>query len=156
MALRRAKGLSLTITQQTYTTGVSIATEREQHEAFLTPARTVGIILLILVTLGCLIYLWQSWEHRQLVQRVRIGQESLTRLQAEHQQLEFELAQYHSLDRIERIARERLGMAEPETVVYVPRPLFPLLASKGTQAEPARSSEVEAEAEVAIQPGSER
>lgn len=68
------------------------------------------LIILSLVFL----YLWQGWQVIYLQRRVSELEEELTPLRERKRELQIAVARYFSYDRIERIAKERLGMVEPE------------------------------------------
>lgn len=76
----------------------------------------LGIILiLIAITFFSLLYLWQSWERINLSQKIRELEEKLAPLEEKHKRLEIEVIRAFSLDRIERIAKNKLGMVIPDT-----------------------------------------
>jgi len=71
-------------------------------------AATLIILLLIFL------YLWQGWQVIYLQRRVSQLEEELVPLKERKRELQLMIARYFSFDRIERIAKERLGMVEPE------------------------------------------
>lgn len=71
---------------------------------------TVTLIVLSLIFL----YLWQGWQVIYLQQRVSDLEEELIPLRERKRELQIMVARYFSFDRIERIAKDRLGMVEPE------------------------------------------
>lgn len=68
------------------------------------------LIILSLVFL----YLWQGWQVIYLQRRVSELEEELIPLKERKRELQITVARHFSYDRIERIAKERLGMVEPE------------------------------------------
>ena len=71
---------------------------------------TVTLILLSLIFL----YLWQGWQVIYLQRRVSELEGELIPLRERKRELQERIARYFSYERIERIAKERLGMVEPE------------------------------------------
>jgi len=71
---------------------------------------TATLIILLLIFL----YLWQGWQVIYLQRRVSQLEEELVPLSERKKELQLMVARYFSFDRIERIAKERLGMVEPE------------------------------------------
>lgn len=77
--------------------------------------RWLQLSLISLVVLSLVfLYLWQGWQVINLQQRVSNLDESLTPLREQKKELQLERARYFSYERIERIAKKRLGMVEPE------------------------------------------
>ena len=66
------------------------------------------------------LYVWQTTQIRDLTARCNSVREDLVKAEEVNRTLQFEIEQAFSLERIERIARERLGMVEPSVVRYVP------------------------------------
>lgn len=73
----------------------------------------LSIVLLLVVALTFL-YLWQTWRVIYLQRQVSQIEETLTPLRERKKDLQIKVAQYFSYERIERIAKERLKMVEPE------------------------------------------
>lgn len=71
------------------------------------------LIALVVLTLVFL-YLWQGWQVIHLQQRVSELDEELTPLREQKKKLQLQEARYFSYERIERVAKERFGMIEPE------------------------------------------
>jgi len=77
--------------------------------------RWIKIFLVALVGLSLIfLYLWQGWRVIYLQQRISELDEQLTPLRERKRQLLLERARYFTYERVERIAKERLGMVEPE------------------------------------------
>lgn len=91
------------------------------REVFLTRARALLLVGLLLLTALALLYLWQSWQMIYWLNRLHQARVELEALQAEHARLKFEVAQAFSLKRIEEIAIGRLGMIRP-TLGYLMLP----------------------------------
>ncbi|MCF7889933.1 septum formation initiator family protein [Candidatus Bipolaricaulota bacterium] len=72
----------------------------------------LGATLIILLLI--FLYLWQGWQVIYLQRRVSELEEELIPLRERKRELQITVARYFSYDRIERIAKERLGMVEPE------------------------------------------
>lgn len=70
----------------------------------------IALVILSLVFL----YLWQGWQVIHLQQRVTELDEKLIPLREQKKELQLQKARYFSYERIERIAKERLGMEEPK------------------------------------------
>ena len=83
--------------------------------------RSIGIVLLtaiIVAGLG-LFYLRQGTTIRDLTARREGTRVTLTRIQEENRWLEFEIEKAFSLERVSRLARDRLHMIEPTNTRYV-------------------------------------
>jgi cell division protein FtsL len=74
-------------------------------------ARTGTVVLMIVA--ATLLYLWQHFGMVELGYRVEQARADLAVLKHQRAELLVEVASLSSLDRIERLARERLGMAAP-------------------------------------------
>jgi len=78
----------------------------------------------VLASLGTIViltfYLWHITENIRLGYEIGRSENSLQTLREEVKKLEAEKAALLSLDRIEKIAKERLGLAEPkeDQVIY--------------------------------------
>lgn len=94
------------------------AAERE-GEAFLTLPRTIAIIALIFLTTLLLLYLWQGWQMSFLTGQLARSRAELELLEAKKGALLLEVAKVFSLERIESIAKSRLGMVEPKVKYLV-------------------------------------
>ena len=73
----------------------------------------VFVATLIILSL-IFLYLWQGWQEIYLQRRVGELEEELIPLKEQKRELQLRKARYFSYDRVERIAKERLGMVEPE------------------------------------------
>jgi hypothetical protein len=83
----------------------------------------VGFVGAAILVLGvCFLYLLQGMAFRDLTARTAVARSALVDVQEINRTLEFRVEQAFSLERISRIARERLGMVEPTVVHYVPLP----------------------------------
>jgi cell division protein FtsL len=91
------------------------------REVFLTRARALLLLALLLLTGLALLYLWQSWQMIYWLNQLHQARVELEALRAEHARLKFEVARAFSLKRIEQIATERLGMIRP-TLRYLMLP----------------------------------
>jgi cell division protein FtsL len=80
---------------------------------FLTLRRALALIILLLASTLALLYLWQSWQAVYWLNQVQANREKLLELQAQRDQLQLQVAQAFSLERIEAFARQRLGMIHP-------------------------------------------
>ncbi len=70
----------------------------------------VSLVVLFII----LLYLWQGWQVIFLQRRVTELEEELIPLREKKRELQLEVIRHFSYRRIERIAKERLGMVEPE------------------------------------------
>jgi hypothetical protein len=90
------------------------------------PAVSAGFVgsagVAVLVLGLCFLYLIQGMALRDLTARSADARAALVDAQEINRTLEFRIEQAFSLERISRIARERLGMVEPTVVHYVPLP----------------------------------
>jgi len=86
-------------------------------------AGLIGFAGAAVLTLGLsFLYLTQGTTLRDLTARIALERAALVDVEEINRTLEFQIEQAFSLERISRIARERLGMVEPEVVYYVPLP----------------------------------
>ncbi len=77
--------------------------------------RWIKIFLVALVGLSLIfLYLWQGWRVIYLQRRISELDDQLTPLRERKKQLLLDKARYFRYERVERIAKERLGMIEPE------------------------------------------
>lgn len=67
-------------------------------------------ILVILI----LLYLWQSWQIIHLERKIAETRKRVVPIKERYKELWIEAIRAFSLSRIERIAKQRLGMVEPE------------------------------------------
>lgn len=75
----------------------------------------LNLVLLTLIVLSLIfLYLWQGWQVIYLQRRVNELDEELKPLRERKRELLMDRARYFSYERVERIAKERLGMVEPE------------------------------------------
>ena len=70
----------------------------------------------------CLLYVWQGVRINELTAQREGARSQLIETEELNLDLEFQIEQAFSLERIARIAREQLGMVEPTVVRYVPIP----------------------------------
>ncbi len=68
----------------------------------------------------CFLHLWQTTRIHELTASVQSATEVLADVEGVNRVLEFQIEQAFSLERVARIARDRLGMIEPTVVHYVP------------------------------------
>lgn len=72
------------------------------------------VLSTLIVLLLVFLYLWQGWQIIYLQRRVDELDEELTPLRERKKELLMDRARYFSYERIERVAKDRLGMVEPE------------------------------------------
>jgi cell division protein FtsL len=70
----------------------------------------------------CFLHLWQTTRIHDLTASTRSATERLADVEGVNRALELQIEEAFSLERIARIARDRLGMTEPTVVHYVPLP----------------------------------
>lgn len=73
----------------------------------------ISLVVVIVVAL-IFLYLWQTWRVIYLQRRVNNLERELVPIEERKKDLQLQVARYFSYERIERIARERLGMIEPQ------------------------------------------
>lgn len=73
-----------------------------------------GMVGLLTISVA-LIYLWQHMVMVDLGYRIETARKDMAALSHQRGELLLEVANLSSLDRVERIARERLGMDTPDT-----------------------------------------
>jgi len=78
----------------------------------------MGLVGLVAVV-ATLLYLWQHFGMVEMGYRVEQARADLAILKHRRAELTVEVASLSSLDRIERLARERLGMAAPNPTQLV-------------------------------------
>ncbi len=67
----------------------------------------------------CILYLYQSIQYAELSYQLQISKMELEELRKENQHLDLERARLATIERIERIAQNELGMHHPYQVEYV-------------------------------------
>lgn len=80
------------------------------------------VLLILFIIAAFLMGLFLASKYAQLaISGYEIGKmkDSLSKLQMQNEQLTLEVAKLQSLDRIEKIAVEKLGMGKPEGIQYV-------------------------------------
>lgn len=87
-------------------------------EALWTRKRLLILVLLFVMSSLALFYLWQSWQWVYWLNQLHQAQAKGDELQAQNDQLKFEIARAFSLARIEQIATQKLGMIRP-TLKYL-------------------------------------
>jgi len=81
----------------------------------------VGSLLVASVIAGlCFLYVWQGTRLHELTAQREGARERLAKIEGVNRELEFQIEQAFSLERVARIARTQLGMIEPTVVRYVP------------------------------------
>ena len=115
-----------------------------------TPRRAIAVALTLVAAIA-LIQVLQSSSIAHSAQGMRLLELRKSILQAEIHQLEADIAVLSSLDRIERSARDRLGMTPAENVTYLsvsvpasaglllPRPLSPVALDSETTGSDSES-----------------
>ena len=75
-----------------------------------------GAILIVATVLTALIilYLWQAWEQIHLNRKIATLEEEIIPVRERNKQLHIQVIRTFSPERIERIAKERIGMVEPK------------------------------------------
>jgi cell division protein FtsL len=81
-----------------------------------------GIMIAGAIAGLCFLYVWQGNRIRTLTAASEEAREVLEAVQETNRILGVRIEEAFSLERIARIARERLGMSEPTLVRYVPYP----------------------------------
>ena len=84
------------------------------------PLTKVVVIALILVCMAALITL--SWSGNQLRREIAQLREEAAHLAAENAELKEKIEDLGSVDGVENIAEEELGMVDPDTIVIDPNP----------------------------------
>jgi cell division protein FtsL len=83
----------------------------------------LGFLALIIAIAGLAIwYVWQGWQITDLQSKVIASRLELAELLAKRDRLQLEVIRAWSLENIERIAKERLGMKKiPPKTLKLPR-----------------------------------
>ncbi len=81
----------------------------------------IALIMVLLVVILCVLYIWQSVAILELTAQKENIQHTLTQTKEVNRLLEYEIGKAFSLHRISRIARNELGMIEPDQdeILYV-------------------------------------
>lgn len=77
------------------------------------------VAILVFVTVLALWYVWQGWQLTDLSSKVIASRRERDELLSQRSRLRLEVAKAWSLEEIERIARERLGMKKPQPQTLV-------------------------------------
>ncbi len=84
------------------------------------PRATLAIICVAAIVAGaCFLYVWQETRILALTAQRESMKHTITSIQEVNSWLEFQIGEAFSLERVSRIAREKLGMSEPTDVGYV-------------------------------------
>ncbi len=82
----------------------------------------LAFFALIAIAGGAIWYVWQGWQITDLSSKVIASRLELAELLAERDRLQLEVIRVWSLENIERIAKERLGMKKiPPKTLKLPR-----------------------------------
>lgn len=82
----------------------------------------LALLMLILISGLAVWYSWQSWQITDLSSKVIASRLERDELLAQRDRLKLEVIRVFSLENIERIARERLGMKKiPPKTLKLPR-----------------------------------
>jgi hypothetical protein len=101
----------------------SMETSRDASRDALPMLGLLGGILLAGAIAGlCFLYLWQGNRIQELTAAYEEARETLEGEQEINRILDVRIDEAFSLERVARIARDRLGMSEPTIVHYVPIP----------------------------------
>ncbi|GEM_PF-1244011 len=98
---------------------------REDRERFLSARRLALLLGLLGIGALALLQLGQSWRYLDALNGLHEAQTRVEALRAERDRLLFEVGRAFSLERIEQVARERLGMTRPEPRFLVLPPARP-------------------------------
>ena len=82
------------------------------------PALKVAVIVLIVCSMAALIAL--TWVRMNILERTEQLREEAAGLESENAELEDKIADYGSVQSIIDIAREELGLVDPDTVILDP------------------------------------
>jgi hypothetical protein len=82
-----------------------------------------GVLLAGAVSGLCFLYLWQGNRIQELTAAAEEAREQLEMTQGINRILDVRIDEAFSLERIARLARERLGMSEPTIIRYVSKPI---------------------------------
>lgn len=74
----------------------------------------MGVLASLMTIVILTFYLWHITENTRLGYEIGRGENSLQTLREEVKKLEAKKAALLSLERVEKIAREKLGLAEPK------------------------------------------
>lgn len=71
------------------------------------------LAVLLALTALIVVYLWQSWQQIDLTRRIEETKDKLVPIRERNKRLRVQVIRTFSLERIERIARNRLDMILP-------------------------------------------
>lgn len=101
-----------------YPLGRSLPRSVAQTKVLTWPMSIVAALLAAVAGL-CLFYLWQGTTILDLTAQRESTRATLTSIQEVNRWLEFEIEKAFSLERVSRLARDRLHMVEPTNIRYV-------------------------------------
>jgi len=78
-----------------------------------------AVSVAVCVAVLAFVYVAQTTILRDLTAKVTSAREALTEKEDVNQSLQFRIDQALSLERVSRVARQQLGMVEPEVIYYV-------------------------------------
>lgn len=84
------------------------------------PLTKVVVIVLILVSMAAMIAL--TWSGARLRREIEALREEAAQLEAENADLREQLEKQDSVDGVEHIAENELGLVDPDTIVIDPNP----------------------------------
>jgi len=84
------------------------------------PLTKVVVIVLILVSMAAMIAL--TWSGTRLRREIEALREEAAQLEAENADLREQLEKQDSVDGVEHIAENELGLVDPDTIVIDPNP----------------------------------
>ena len=84
------------------------------------PLTKVVVIALIVLSMGALITL--RWSSVQLSREIEQMRQEAAALEAENQALKEKLEELGSVEGVEHIAEDELGLVDPDTIVIDPNP----------------------------------
>lgn len=79
----------------------------------------IALLVAVIVAGLCLLYLWQGMTILDLTAQRESARATLTAIEEGNRWLKFEIGRAFSLERVSRLAREKLHMVEPTDIYYV-------------------------------------
>ncbi len=80
------------------------------------------LTVILLLSMMLTVYIWQSTKMVEIKFRLKDLDRSTASLQTDNDVLRAEISKLQSLSRVEKVAREQLGMVVPTKMCYLPMP----------------------------------
>lgn len=109
----------------TQQTADSIRPLKEIHPAFQEQRRQLirlYLTAIILLSMMFTLYIWQSTKMIEIKLRIKKIEKDISNIENDNSDLRAEISKLQSLNRIESVARNELGMVIPKNFIYINMP----------------------------------